>query len=61
MIIDQFLPHYDVRTSYRIRVNAPVETVYSVARSLDMRDSRLVRCLFGLRRLPGNGLNLYTP
>ncbi|MBF0477438.1 MAG: hypothetical protein HQK59_16775 [Deltaproteobacteria bacterium] len=52
------MPHYDVRASYHIRVNAPIETVYSVARSLDMRASRLVRCLFRLRRLPGYGLNL---
>ncbi|MBF0549084.1 MAG: hypothetical protein HQK60_00985 [Deltaproteobacteria bacterium] len=58
MIIDQFLPDYDVSASYHISVQAPIDTVYSVARSLNMRESWIVRWLFKLRRLPGSGLTL---
>ena len=58
MLIDQFLPDYHIKARYQIDVDAPVERAYSVARSLDMHDSTLVRRLYRLRGLPASGLTL---
>ena len=58
MLIDEFLPHYDVNAQYQIDVNAPVSEVYSAARLLDMRDSEIVYWLCRLRGLPQNDLTL---
>lgn len=53
MLIDDFMPVYDVTERHQIEVRAPIEEVYSAVRSLDLRDSRLVRLLFRLREFPG--------
>lgn len=52
MLIDQFLPTYDIKTLYQIDVQAPTARAYTVTRHLDMRDSLLVRWLCRLRGLP---------
>jgi hypothetical protein len=56
MLIDQFLPQYDINAWYQIDIRAPIERAYSVARFLDMCDSRMVRWLYHLRGLPEYGL-----
>jgi hypothetical protein len=56
MLIDELLPHYDIKARYQIDADAPVERAYSLARGLDMRDSLIVRSLFRLRGLPESGL-----
>jgi hypothetical protein len=58
MLIDQFLPRYDVTARYQIDIQAPIERVYLAARNLDMTDSWIVRWLYRLRRLPKYSLTL---
>ena len=58
MLIDQFLPHYDVSAQYQIDFHAPLERVYSAARHLDMTDSWIVRWLYRFRGLPTSSLTL---
>ncbi|NOZ74460.1 MAG: hypothetical protein GXO90_03655 [FCB group bacterium] len=58
MLIDQFLPHYDVNARHQIDIRAPIGRAYSVTRFLDMRDSRIVRWLYSLRGLPEYNLTL---
>jgi hypothetical protein len=58
MLIDQFLPRYDVNARYEIEVHASVESAYSAARSLDMRASRMIRWLYLLRGLPEYSLTM---
>ena len=52
MLIDEYLPIYDVRERHRIAVHAPVERVYAAVRALDISEARLTRTLFRLRGLP---------
>lgn len=52
MLIDEYLPTYDVRERHDIEVRAPVERVYRAVRQLDIGDARLTRLLFRLRGLP---------
>lgn len=58
MLIDRFLPRYDVSARYHIDIHAPIERVYSAARHLDMSDSWVVRWLYRLRGLPQSSLTL---
>ena len=52
MLIDEFLPRYDVEARYQINVHASLTEAYSAARSLDMCNSKIVRWLYRLRGLP---------
>lgn len=52
MLIDDFLPNYDVCERHRIKVRAPVNEVYSAVRELDLREAKLSMFLFRLRGLP---------
>lgn len=52
MLIDDFLPRYDVREQHRTLVRAPVETVYAAVRQLDMSEARLSMLLMRLRGIP---------
>ncbi|MEW6265816.1 MAG: hypothetical protein AB1641_22310 [Thermodesulfobacteriota bacterium] len=52
MLIDEFLPDYEVNERHQIVVRAPLETAYAAARNLDMRESPIVRWLFRWRGLP---------
>ncbi len=54
MMIDDFLPQYDVREYHKIAVSAPVERVYAASRELDISDARITRWLFKLRGLPAS-------
>jgi hypothetical protein len=58
MLIDEFLPGYDVNERHHIDVHAPVEKVYQVVQSLDFRDSRIIKWLFRLRGIPEYALTL---
>ena len=53
MLIDEFLPQYDVVERHQIEVYAPAQPVYAAVRSLDLNGSEVVRWLFLLRSLPG--------
>ena len=52
MMIDEFLPVYDVVERHQISINAPVERVYTAVRTFDLSDLRVIRWLFLLRGLP---------
>jgi len=52
MLIDEFLPVYDMVERHQIDINAPVERVYTAVRTFDLSDSRVIRWLFLLRGLP---------
>ena len=58
MLIDEFLPRYDVYARYRINVRASLSEAYSAARSLDMSHSKIVRWLYRLRGLPQSDFTL---
>lgn len=52
MLIDEFLPVYDRSMHHRIEVGAPIETVYTAVRKLDLSGAYLFRVLVGLRSVP---------
>ena len=52
LLIDEFLPRFDVASRHEIVVSAPVEQVYAVARQVDLSGSATIRWLFRLRGLP---------
>ena len=58
MLIDEFLPSYDVSARYEIDVHAAISEVYLAARFLDMSSSKVVRWLYRLRGLPQGNLTL---
>jgi len=58
MLIDQFLPNYEVSARYEAVIHAPPERVFQAARSLDASGSPIVRWLFRLRGLPDSMLTL---
>jgi hypothetical protein len=52
MLIDEFLPAYDVAERHQVEVYARTERVYGAVRRLDLGGSDMVRMLFWLRELP---------
>lgn len=52
MLIDEFLPRYDVVERHGIRVDAPASRVYEAIWAADLARSLPVRVLLGLRTLP---------
>ena len=58
MLIDHYLPQYDVSARYEIDIRAPLSGVYQAARTLDLKGSRIARALFRLRGLPEANLDL---
>lgn len=52
MLLDEFLPRYDVRERHAVVVRATPEHVWSALRDADLGESRIVRLLFALRGLP---------
>lgn len=60
MLIDEFLPHYDVTERHALVVRAPLERTYAAARALDLSQSRVTRLLFqlrGMRARPGASID----
>jgi len=51
MLIDRFLPVFDVREVHEMEIDAPPEIVYDAVRQADLRDPAL-DALFTLRELP---------
>lgn len=58
MLIDAFMPTYDLRTRYHTDVRAPVETVYETVRFPSSGSSVLIRTLFRLRGFSADALSL---
>ena len=54
MLIDEFLPRYDVRERHWVKVHAPVAEVYRATRQMNLRRARLTRLLFNLRGIPAS-------
>lgn len=52
MLIDKYLPDFDVREHHEARVEAPADAIYAALRSLDLNRSWTVRTLCALRSLP---------
>lgn len=53
MLIDDYLPRYDVRERHRTRVAASPEVTYAALHTADLRSSLIVRALLLARALPG--------
>lgn len=54
MLIDEFLPTFDVAERYRVNVSASPDKVYAAARRMDISDATLTRWLFRLRGIPAS-------
>jgi len=57
VLIDRFLPVYDVFERHRITIHAPAERVYVEVRNLDLTRSKVSRVLFRLRGMPAASNN----
>ncbi len=53
MLIDEFMPLFDVNEMHRIEIGARPVSVYAALRSTDLAESGLTRALLLLRALPG--------
>jgi hypothetical protein len=51
VLLDRFMPEFDIREQHQTTVRAPSEVTYASARELDLRRARLVRGLFRARQL----------
>jgi hypothetical protein len=52
MIIDRYMPAFDLRHYHETRVDADSSVAYTALRALDLEESWLVRLLFAIRSLP---------
>jgi hypothetical protein len=52
MLIDDFLPAYDVSEYHEIDIRAPRQRVYEAVSNLNMSRSKIVRLLLALRGMP---------
>ena len=52
MLIDDFLPNYDVRERHQAIVHSSTEKVYAAVRQLDISQAKLSMFLFRLRGIP---------
>jgi hypothetical protein len=52
VLIDRFLPKYDVVEHHQVHVDAPVEHTYGAVKDLDLAQSPVVLALLALRGLP---------
>jgi hypothetical protein len=53
VLIDDYLPRYDVRERHSLLVHASPTATYAALRSANLADTPLVRALLALRALPG--------
>jgi hypothetical protein len=51
MLIDRYLPQYDVTERHRLRIRAPVNRVWESLRTCHLAESWATRLLFAIRRL----------
>ena len=54
MLIDRFLPRWDVREHHEIKIQTAPEEAFQAIKNLDLGRSRVIRMLFAARGLPGN-------
>jgi len=52
VLIDEFMPSFDVSERHHAMVHAPAERAYEATRRVDLARSRLVRALFAARGIP---------
>ncbi|MEK6324635.1 MAG: hypothetical protein AABN33_23590 [Acidobacteriota bacterium] len=52
LLIDEFMPAYDVSEFHQTTVRAPIQRVFDALRTADLGGSRIVRLLLRLRELP---------
>jgi hypothetical protein len=52
VLIDTYMPEYDVVERHRIRVRAPAERVFAAVRTADLAPGDVVRMLMAIRALP---------
>lgn len=52
MLIDRYLPKWDVREHHQITIQSSLEEAYRAVKTLDLGRSRLIRVLFALRGMP---------
>jgi hypothetical protein len=52
ILIDEFMPAYDVSEYHETRIRAPIEKVYDALRTADLGGSPIIRLLLRLRGLP---------
>lgn len=52
VLIDRFMPEFDVSEHHLIRVQAPADRAYEAARHMDLARSAVVRSLFAARGIP---------
>lgn len=52
MLIDEFLPTFDVAERHRVKISAAPDKVYAAVQRMDIGDARLMRLLFRLRGIP---------
>jgi hypothetical protein len=52
MLIDDFLPAYDVMEYHELEIRAPLEKVYQAALNLNLSSSNIVRLLLAIRGMP---------
>lgn len=57
MLIEQYLPTFDVRDYHELAVQGEPERAYAALRSVDFNRSSLVRALFAVRTLPSRLLS----
>lgn len=58
MLIDEFMPAYDVHERHTRLIQASAQTVFESLKAVDLRRSMLVTVLFKLRGLPDYALSL---
>ncbi len=58
MLINKFLPDFDVQSGHGILINAPAASVYHNVCHLNMDASPIIRVLFRLRGMPASALSL---
>jgi hypothetical protein len=51
LLLDRFMPRYEIREFHETRVAAPAEVAFATARELDMQGSAVVRAIFKGREL----------
>jgi hypothetical protein len=51
LLLDQFMPEYEVADCHQISVDAPVELTFAAATNLDLQQSATIRAIFRAREL----------
>ena len=52
MLIDRFMPSFDVSEHHERRIDAPPSVAFDITRRIDLARSPIASILFGIRRIP---------